>query len=58
MFDINSVKTPCYVISEQALAKNLEILDGVMSRTGCRILLALWHDCERTLRGTLGQGSV
>ena len=40
MFDINCVKTPCYVISEQALAKNLEILDGVMSRTGCRILLA------------------
>ena len=40
MFDIDQVKTPCYVISERALEKNLEILGGVMQRTGCRILLA------------------
>ena len=40
MFDINSVKTPCYVISEQALSKNLDILDSVMKHTGCKILLA------------------
>ena len=40
MFDINSVKTPCYVISEQALAKNLNILGSVMEHTGCKILLA------------------
>jgi len=40
MFDLNSVKTPCYVISEQALAKNLDILDSVMKHTGCKILLA------------------
>ena len=40
MFDINSVKTPCYVISEQALAKNLDILGSVMEHTGCKILLA------------------
>ena len=40
MFDLNSVKTPCYVISEQALAKNLNILGSVMEHTGCKILLA------------------
>ena len=40
MFDISKVKTPCYVISERALAKNLDILDGVMKHTGCKILLA------------------
>ena len=40
MFDLSTVKTPCYVISEQALAKNLDILGGVMKRTGCKILLA------------------
>ena len=40
MFDLNSVKTPCYVISEQALAKNLDILESVMKHTGCKILLA------------------
>lgn len=32
--------TPCYVIDEQALIKNLEILKGVQERTGCKILLA------------------
>lgn len=40
MFDLTKVKTPFYVISERALAKNLDILGGVMSRTGCKILLA------------------
>lgn len=40
MFDLSTVKTPCYVISEQALAKNLDILGGVMKHTGCKILLA------------------
>lgn len=32
--------TPCYVVDETYLLKNLEILSGVMQRTGCRILLA------------------
>ena len=40
MFDINAVKTPCYVISENALAQNLSILESVMEHTGCKILLA------------------
>ena len=40
MFDIKKVKTPCYVISEKALAHNLDILGTVMEHTGCKILLA------------------
>ncbi len=40
-FDFGAVKTPCYVVDERLLKKNLEILSGVQKRTGCRILLAL-----------------
>ncbi|MCQ4022629.1 MULTISPECIES: carboxynorspermidine decarboxylase [unclassified Ruminococcus] len=36
----SDLPTPCYVIDEQALIKNLEILKGVQDRTGCKILLA------------------
>lgn len=32
--------TPCYVVDETLLERNLQILNGVMERTGCRILLA------------------
>ncbi len=34
------LRTPCYVISEKKLKKNLQILKGVTERTGCKILLA------------------
>lgn len=40
MFDILNLKTPCYVIDEDSLLRNLEILHGVEKRTGCKILLA------------------
>ena len=40
MFDINEVKTPCYVVGEAEFLHNLEILDDVMNKTGCKILLA------------------
>lgn len=36
----NELPTPCYVIREEQLRQNLEILKGVMDRTGCKILLA------------------
>ncbi|MGN0499309.1 MAG: carboxynorspermidine decarboxylase [Acutalibacteraceae bacterium] len=36
----SELPTPCYVIDEQALIKNLEILKGVQDRTGCKLLLA------------------
>ena len=32
--------TPCYVVDEALLEKNLRILRGVMEKSGCRILLA------------------
>ncbi len=38
---IDQVQTPCYLISEDVLQRNCEILDQVQQRTGARILLAL-----------------
>ena len=35
------IPTPCYVVDESRLLKNLKILEMVQERTGCRILLAL-----------------
>lgn len=39
-FDIYKLPTPCYVIDETLLIKNLEILKSVIDKTGCHILLA------------------
>ncbi|MEI8139112.1 MAG: carboxynorspermidine decarboxylase [bacterium] len=39
--DVRKLVTPCYVVDESKLAANLERLDGVQRRTGCKILLAL-----------------
>ncbi|MDP4108936.1 MAG: carboxynorspermidine decarboxylase [Bacillota bacterium] len=41
MIDFSKVPTPCYVVDEGLLTKNLETLSSVRDRTGCRILLAL-----------------
>ncbi len=41
MIDLREAETPCYVVDEGLLEKNLRILDSVQARTGCRILLAL-----------------
>lgn len=38
--DINSLPTPCYVVDEERIVCNLEILNNVEKRTGCKILLA------------------
>ena len=38
--NIRAMKTPCYVIDEEKLIRNAEILSSVISRTGCRVLLA------------------
>lgn len=35
-----NLKTPCYIIDEQLIRNNLNILSGVMKRTGAKILLA------------------
>lgn len=39
--NIYALPTPYYVVDERLLKRNLEILDSVQQRTGCRILLAL-----------------
>lgn len=39
--DFQDVPTPCYIVDETLLTRNLEILDSVQRRTGCKILLAL-----------------
>ena len=39
-FDKMTVPTPSYVVEEQLLIKNCEILKSVIDRTGCEILLA------------------
>jgi len=43
MMDIVSKvpKTPCYVVDEGLLRRNLEVLAGVQEKTGCSIVLAL-----------------
>jgi carboxynorspermidine decarboxylase len=38
---IRQVKSPCYLISEDAIRRNCEILDSVQQRTSAKILLAL-----------------
>lgn len=39
-FNPDDLKTPCYVVDEKLLTSNLEVLDLVQKRTGCKILLA------------------
>ncbi len=39
--DLNRVPTPCFVLDEAALKRNLSVLASVQDRTGCKILLAL-----------------
>ena len=38
--DISKVPTPCYLVDEELLEKNMQVLAGVSDRTGCKILLA------------------
>ena len=40
MQSLISLPTPCYVVDEQAIIKNLEILKYVEEKTGCHVLLA------------------
>ncbi len=62
--DTSSLPTPCYVVDEKLIVKNLEILKSVMDRTGCKILLAqkafsmysLYPLIGRYLSGTTASG--
>ncbi len=35
------IETPCYVVDQAALERNLRVLDSVQKRTGCKIIMAL-----------------
>ena len=39
--NLDRVPTPCFVLDEAALKRNLSVLASVQDRTGCKILLAL-----------------
>jgi carboxynorspermidine decarboxylase len=39
--DYNALPSPCYIVDERLLKRNLQIIDSVQQRTGCNILLAL-----------------
>jgi len=41
MHDLTTVPTPCYVLDEARLIRNLTVLDEVQKRTGCQIIMAL-----------------
>ncbi|MBU0995133.1 MAG: carboxynorspermidine decarboxylase [Proteobacteria bacterium] len=41
MFDPGEVPTPCFVVDESLLKRNLDILDMVQKKAGCKILLAI-----------------
>lgn len=64
MLNINDLPSPCYVIDEEKLIHNLEILRGVRERTGAKILLAqkafscyhLYPLIEKYLDGTACSG--
>ena len=62
--EFRNIKTPCYILDENALIKNAKILGEVAERTGCRMLLAQKafsnYDCydflEPYLAGTEASG--
>ncbi len=58
------LSTPCFLIDEEKLIQNLEILSGISKRTGCKILLAqkafsmfaLYPLIRKYLSGTTASG--
>ena len=41
MLDYNQVPSPCFVLDEKRLVRNMEILDDIQKRTGAKIICAL-----------------
>ncbi|ATX80403.1 carboxynorspermidine decarboxylase [Mariprofundus aestuarium] len=40
-FDLNQIPSPCYLLEEERLIGNLELLKRVQEESGCKIILAL-----------------
>ena len=38
--DYNTIKTPAFVVEEELLIKNLEILNRIKQETGCHVLVS------------------
>lgn len=63
-YDISALHTPCYLVDEEKIARNMEILGQVTKRTGCKILLAqkafsmysLYPMMSGSLAGTAASG--
>ncbi len=63
-YNLSAVKTPAFVVFEEALQHNLSIMQRVMNETGCRILLAMkcfsmYHTfplISKTLKGICASG--
>lgn len=58
---INEIPTPAYVLDEKKLTQNLELLEDVQRRAGCRILLAqkaFSMYCEYPLIGNYLKGTT
>ena len=43
-FDLSRVPSPCFVVDEKAVERNLAILRDVADRSGARVLSALKQD--------------
>ena len=41
MLDYTQVPSPCFVLDEKRLVKNMEILDDIQKKTGVHIICAL-----------------
>ncbi len=60
----DALRTPCYVVDEALIGRNLAVLKGVADRTGCRVLLAqkafsmfeLYPMIGASLHGTAASG--
>jgi len=53
--DLSGAPSPCYIIDERLLKRNLEILQSVQERTGCKILLALKGFSMYSVFGLIGK---
>ncbi|OPZ25553.1 MAG: Carboxynorspermidine/carboxyspermidine decarboxylase [Lentisphaerae bacterium ADurb.BinA184] len=64
--NLDTLPSPCFVVDEARLRANLELLDDVQRRGGCRILLALkgfamfslFPLCRRHLAGACASGPL
>lgn len=54
-FDLTRVPSPCFVVDEVSLERNLKILDDVQQRAGVKILLALKAFSMWSLADTVGR---